>query len=96
MPMLEHQSIKVTLTVEVDGHTLTFTETGKAIGARYHGADPRVAGYSSGDSLESKIRTTVEECVTEVGDKAEMFLSRAYLTHEGVAPGESTDAPHRP
>jgi len=94
MPMFESHPIKVTLTVEVDGHTLTFTETGKAIGARYHGADPRIAGYLLVDSLESKIRTTVEECVTEVSDKAEMFLSRAYLTHEDATAGQSPDAPH--
>lgn len=83
-PPYESQPVKVTLTVEVDGHVLKFEETGNATGTRYHGADLRDTSYSTSDTLESGIRNTVEECVTEVGDRAEQFLARAYPVVDGA------------
>lgn len=79
MPLHEHMPIKVTLTVQVDGHYLTFEETSKAAGARYHALDPRKSGgYTSDDCLESKIRDATHECMVRVGAKATEFLTRAY------------------
>ena len=80
MPTLEHLPVKVTLIVEVDGHTLTFEETGKVMGARYHGADPRAAGrgYSTSDTLESGIRGAVDTCAARAIKRAEAFLCNAY------------------
>ena len=85
MPMLEHQSIKVTLTIEVDGHAFNFEKSGKTIGARYHGMDPRADGYDKDDSLEARILSTVDHYVSEVSDRAEQFLSRAYPVVEADA-----------
>ena len=78
--MLEHLPVKVTLIVEVDGHTLTFEETGKVMGARYHGADPRAAGrgYSTSDTLESGIRGAVGTLIAGVAERSETFLCNAY------------------
>ena len=78
MPIHESQPVKVTLTVEVDGHVLTFAETGKATGGRYHGAAPTADGYSTDHTLESSIQSTVDECATNAGYRARLFLARAY------------------
>jgi len=78
MPTLEHLPVTVNLTVEVDGHTLSFEERGKVMGARYHGADPRETGYASSDTLESSIRGTVDTCVAGAIKRAEAFLRNAY------------------
>ena len=78
MPLLENLPVRVTLTVNLDGHTLTFEETGKVAGARYHGADPREHGYSTSDTLESGIRGTVDTCAARAIKRAEAFLCNAY------------------
>ena len=78
MPTLEFLPVKVTLTVEVDGHTLTFENMGKVNGARYYGADPRKHGYSTSDTLEGGIRTAVDTCAAEVVKRSEVFLRAAY------------------
>ena len=77
MTAYEHLPVKVTLVVEVDGHTLTFEEMGKVNGARYHGADPQ-HGYSTSDTLESDIRGTVDTCAARAIKRAEAFLCNAY------------------
>jgi hypothetical protein len=77
MPMYEHQGVKVTLVVEVDGHRLAFEQTGKATGARYHGADPQ-HGYDVTDTLEYCIRDAVTQAADRVVGRARTFLARAY------------------
>jgi len=77
MPALEHLTVKVTLTVEVDGHTLTFAETEGAKGPRCHGFDPPHS-YSTSDTLEGDIRGTVDDCADQVARRAGVFLRAAY------------------
>ena len=78
MPLHEYRPVKITLTVEVDGHTLTFEEMGKVAGARYNGVDPREYGYSTSDTLESGIRGTVDTCIAAASKRSEAFLRNAY------------------
>ncbi len=78
MPTLEHLPVKVTLTVEVDGHTLTFEKTGEARGARYYGADPRKHRYASSETLESVIRGAVDTLTAGVAKRSAAFLHNAY------------------
>jgi len=76
--MTEQLPVTVTLIVEVDGHTLTFEKSGAVTGARYHGADPREHGYSTGDTVESGIRGAVDTLVAGVAKRSESFLRNAY------------------
>lgn len=79
MPARESLPVKVTLIVEVDGHTLTFTEKGEANGARYHGKDNRgIGGLATGTALESDIRGWVDTCVQQAHARALLLLQRAY------------------
>ena len=57
MTAMERLPISVTLIVTVDGHTLTFTETGEAKGNRDWVQRPK--GYTDDDTLEAQIRLTV-------------------------------------
>jgi len=68
--MHEQLSVKVTLIVEVDGHTLTFEKSG-AVTGREH-------GYSTGDTVESGIRGAVDTLVAGVAKRSESFLRNAY------------------
>ena len=78
MPMSESLTLTVTLTVEVDGHRLTFQErTGsgtRAVGARYDGADP---SYTI-ETLEGAIRRVAAEFTAEVDAQARASLGRLY------------------
>lgn len=87
MPMRECLPVTVTLLVEVDGHRLTFEETGDATGPRWHGEDPHVSAYSTkpGDTLEANIRGTVDTCTARAARRAETFLRRAYPVHGDTA-----------
>lgn len=78
MPMREHTNITVTITVEVDGHILTFHETGSADGARYHGADPRDTGYATSDCFETEVRAAVTAGVVKANGRLQQLLHRAY------------------
>ena len=95
MPLLEHLPVKVTLTVEVDGHTLTFEETGEVDGGRYNGADPRQRGYWISDTLELGIRDTVHTLTARVAKRSEAFLRNAYPAcgdnHAGRPPADGDD-----
>lgn len=83
MPFYDRLQTKVTLIVEVDGHVLTFEETGKATGARYHG-EPPPSSHAS-EVLEANIRGAVDTCIARAAKRSDTFLSRAYP----VAVGES-------
>lgn len=78
MPMNEHLPVKVVLIVEVDGHVLTFEESGRVVGARYHGTDPRTKGFATSDTLESGVRGTVDTCTARAVKRAVQFVARAY------------------
>lgn len=77
MPMYEHLPVEVTVMVRVDGHTLTFSETGKAKGGRYHGEDP-APDRTVGETLEAAIRGTVDALIDDAGRAAGIFLAHAY------------------
>jgi hypothetical protein len=74
MPLFEHLPITVTVTVEVDGHKLTFAKDGKAIGSRYHG---RSSPYD-GETLEDNIREVVGALLVCAANTTNRFLSNAY------------------
>ena len=82
--MVEHLTVKVTLTVEVDGHTLTFEETEEVEGPHLGGLRPPL-GYSDGDTLESNIRGTIDTCGDEAAKRSVAFLSGDYpVSDEGI------------
>lgn len=88
MPLYEYLPVKVMLTVEADGHKLTFEETDKATGTRWHGGDPRETGYASSDTLENNVRRTVDACVDRTIQRSAMLTRRAYPTcHDEEAAG---------
>jgi hypothetical protein len=78
MPVYENLPIKVTLTVEIDGHVLKFEESETAKGARYGGKSPRDTGYASDHTLESSIRDIVVDSAATVGIRATQFINHAY------------------
>ena len=79
MPSYESLPLTVVLRIEVDGHILRFAETGKATGARYHGADPAVSGvYRTEETLENSIRLGVEAALTSATARADLLLTRMY------------------
>ncbi len=78
MAFYENLPVKVTLTVEIDGHTLTFDGSGDARGARYHGTDPRENGYVASDTLESSIRAAVVAGSARAADAASELVARMY------------------
>lgn len=78
MPTNESVPLKVTLTVEVDGHVLRFVEEGRAWGTRFYGKDPEKFGYGKGSSLEDAICITADTCFTEATRRAEHMLSQMY------------------
>jgi len=89
MPLYEHLPVKVTVIVEVDGHTLRFEETGKALGGRFHGADPGKIRYKTTETLEHVLRETVAGCVEKARRRLASFLQRAYPIYaEDVEPPE--------
>lgn len=82
MPLHESLTAKVTLTIEIDGHRLTFEEDIRRIaGARYRGADPRQTGYSTSDTLESEIRRLIHNATQLAAARSAEFLQRAYPIH---------------
>ena len=94
MPTLEHLPVKVTLTVEVDGHTLTFEEIGKVMGARYYGADPREHGYYLSEALESGIQGTVDTLIVRAAKRSAVFLRNAYPVHDDNQDGTQKGSTH--
>lgn len=76
MPLRESVPVTVTLIVEVDGHRLTFEETGRASGARYHGA-ATTREYLN-EVLEQNVRGTVDTCAARVQKRAEQLVARMY------------------
>ena len=60
----------------MDGHTLTFTETGEAKGNRDWVLRPK--GYTDDDTLEAQIRLTVMVAVGAARRKATEALRRLY------------------
>ena len=84
MPLYEHLPVKVTVVIEIDGHTLNFEEVGEAKGARYHGADPRDNGYSSSDTLESSIRALVAANIARAAERANQFIAGVYPVADGA------------
>lgn len=84
MPAHESLPVTVVLVVDLDGHHLSFTATGKATGARYHGAVPG-GPYRPDESLEAHIRTAVAQCIGAVSADAGRFLQRAYPVAGAVA-----------
>jgi hypothetical protein len=82
MPNSESVPIKVTLTVEVDGHVLRFEKESRAWGPRLHGKDPLSRGYPKGGSLEDAICITADACFHEVEGQAERLLSQMYPVSE--------------
>ncbi len=79
MPMIESTPIRVTITVEVDGHTFVFPQEKPRIrGARYDGRDPSEDGYSRLDSLEHRIRTAVDDCMGDAVEHTRRFIATAY------------------
>jgi hypothetical protein len=71
MPVLESLPVTVKLIIEVDGHTLTFIEEGKATGGRR--AD-----------LEETVRGSIDTMIARVHRKAMQFADRAWSSWEGV------------
>jgi len=78
MPALEALPVTVQITVQVDGHTLTFEETGKATGARYHGTEP--PRNFSNSVLELNVQGTVDTCIARATKHALAFVANAYPT----------------
>ena len=85
MPIYESMPVTVRLITEVDGHVLTFEETGKATGGRYHGADP--APYTAAETLESRVRGTADTNIARATAKAMRALSRLYPVRAPVQSG---------
>lgn len=71
MPILESLPVKVRLIIEVDGHTLTFIEEGKATGGR------------SAD-LEETVRGSIDTLIARGHRRAMQFADRAWPSWEGV------------
>lgn len=76
MPMHESLPVKVTLTVEVDGHVLTFDQTGKATGARYHGEAP--PQHYADATIEGNVRAAVDTCAVTALRQANELIRRMY------------------
>lgn len=83
MPLNEHLPVKVTIVVEVDGHTLRFEEIGDARGSRHHGRDPRSEGYAAkpSDTLEQSVRGCVDTGIARATQRAMKLVTRAYPVH---------------
>lgn len=83
MSMWEQLPVKVTVTVEVDDHVLTFARRGRAAGSRFHGQNPRALRYASEpeDTLEAGIRRVVADLTGGAWSQAQVFLRRAYPVH---------------
>jgi hypothetical protein len=79
MPMIENTPVTVTLTVEVDGHRLTFEAHGKARGPRYHGTDPDP--YAAESTLEDSVRRAVSDAHIDVTARAQESIRRLYPVH---------------
>jgi hypothetical protein len=67
MPKMETRPIAITLTVEVDGHTLTFRQSGEANGSFYHGRKP---AYDSIAVMEKQIQGVADSLIAKVGREA--------------------------
>jgi hypothetical protein len=80
MAAWETRPVTVTLTVQVDGHELVFTESGKASGAFYHGEKPP---HDYNEIMEKAIRGTVDTLTERVSRKSAGFIARAYPVHPG-------------
>lgn len=78
MPMYESMPVRVKITVEVDGHTFSWEKEGNAKGARYHGENPRKAGYSTSETLESSIRSIVFQAIEAAEMDARRDIFRLY------------------
>ena len=69
MPILERIPVKVMLIIEVDGHTLTFTEEGNAAGGRR-------------TDLEEIVRGSIDTMIARAHRKAMQFVDRAWRSWE--------------
>lgn len=78
MPTMETKPITVTLTIEVDGHTLTFSAVGEAKGAFYHGEKP---AYRWNEVMEEQIRGVADTLIARAAKDATRFLTNAYPVH---------------
>ena len=79
MPLIESMPLTMTLVLEVDGHRLEFTERVRSLqGARYHGADPREQGYSTDNSLETRIRASTDALTAVLVERARITVQRLY------------------
>jgi hypothetical protein len=78
--MANHESVplRVSLTVEVDGHALHFEEATRAWGTRCYGEDPAKLGVPKGGSLEDQICIAADTCFTEAVRRAEQLLGQMY------------------
>jgi len=72
MPTWESLPVTVKLIIEVDGHTLTFIEEGKA--TRW----PRRA------DLEETVRGSIDTLIARGHRRAMQFVDRAWSSWEGV------------
>lgn len=77
MPAHEYTDAKVTLTVEVDGHTLTFTETRKVRGARYHGQPLGPFGAPT-TCFEHNVRVETARATSDAMKQAGELVRRMY------------------
>lgn len=97
MVMYEHNPVKVTLLVEVDGHTLRFEENGTAKGGRWKGANPRDSHFAAepGNTLEASVRGCVDTQAAKAVKRANEFVANAFPVAEPTPAREITRRPIR-
>lgn len=77
MPAFEYTDAKVTLTVEVDGHTIAFTETRRVRGCRYYGK-PLGPFIAPTTCFEHNVRAESASATSDVMRRAGDLLQRMY------------------
>lgn len=81
MPIHERKPVKVTMTVEIEGHRLTFDHTVVAAGGRYDGEDYRAHGYEFRDTFEGNVREAFARASSNCSQDAARVLHRMYPVH---------------
>jgi hypothetical protein len=86
VPPVEHLPVAVRVTVEVDGHKLTFTKSGTAMGARYYGH----SSDCDGATLEDNLRGVIDALLVYTANMANRTLRGVYpvAADRGVRPPE--------